>query len=149
MQLAQAIIDSRVDNNGQLCNNVERIYVQESVADEFIDKLTQKMVAMTVGDPLKDEEIGIGSLINQAALDKVNQKSEIVQKEIFGPVLLALRFKTLDEAIEMANDSELGLTSSIYTNNLNNAYRTLIELEFGETYINRFNFEAMNGYHFG
>lgn len=183
---AQAIVDSRVDNNGQLCNNVERIYVQESVADEFIEKLTKKMAAVTVGDPLKDEEIGMGPLINQAALDKVDQmvqnavaeggkvltgghkveiangfyyeptvidnvdqKSEIVQKEIFGPVLPVLRFKTLDEAIEMANDSEFGLTSSIYTNNLNNAYRASTELEFGETYINRFNFEAMNGYHSG
>lgn len=182
----QAIVDSRVDNNGQLCNNVERVYVQESVADEFEEKLAQKMSEVTVGDPLKDKEIGMGPLINQAALDKVDQmvknavsaggkiltgghrieiengfyyeptvitnveqKSEIVQKEIFGPVLPVLRFKTLDEAIEMSNDSEFGLTSSIYTKNLNNAYRASTELEFGETYINRFNFEAMNGYHSG
>lgn len=182
----QAIIDSRIDNNGQLCNNCERIYVQEDVAEEFTQKLATKMAAVTVGDPMADESVGMGPLINQAALDKVagmvdravqaggkvvagghvlniangfyyeptvitnvTQDSEIVQDEIFGPVLPVLTFKTLDDAINMANDSDFGLTSSIFTQNLDNAMRAANELEDGETYINRFNFEAMNGSHSG
>ncbi len=182
----QSIIDSRVDNNGQLCNNCERIYVQESVADEFIKKLSDKMSKITVGNVMKDDNIGMGPLINKAALDKVSgmvdravkaggkitagghvlhiengfyyeptvitnvkQDSEIVQDEIFGPVLPVVTFKTLDEAIDMANDSDFGLTSSIFTENLDSAARAANELEDGETYINRFNFEAMNGSHSG
>lgn len=144
------------------------------------------MSKITVGNVMKDENVGMGPLINQEALDKVSgmvdravqaggkvtagghklniengfyyeptvitnvkQDSEIVQDEIFGPVLPVLTFKTLDDAIEMANDSDFGLTSSIYTENLDNAMRAANELEDGETYINRFNFEAMNGSHSG
>ena len=72
-----------------------------------------------------------------------------MQKEIFGPVIPIRSFHTLDDAIEMANDSEAGLTSSVYTNDINVALRAANELKFGETYINRENFEAMQGYHSG
>jgi lactaldehyde dehydrogenase/glycolaldehyde dehydrogenase len=55
----------------------------------------------------------------------------------------------LDEAIELSNDCEFGLTSSIYTRDLTAALRASNELDFGETYINRENFEAMQGFHAG
>lgn len=77
------------------------------------------------------------------------QKSPIMQRETFGPVLPILTFKRLEEAIELANDCELGLTSSIYTQNLDTAMRACREIKFGETYINRENFEAMQGFHSG
>ncbi len=64
-------------------------------------------------------------------------------------MLPIVTFKTLDEAIDMANDSDFGLTSSIFTQNIDTAQRASNELEDGETYINRFNFEAMNGSHSG
>ena len=74
---------------------------------------------------------------------------EIIQEEIFGPVLPIMTFETLDEAIALANDSEFGLTSSIYTQNIDVAMRACKEIKFGETYINRENFEAMQGFHSG
>lgn len=74
---------------------------------------------------------------------------EIIQKEIFGPVAPVVAVSGLDEAIALANDSEYGLTSSIYTRNLNAAMRACREIRFGETYINRENFEAMQGFHAG
>lgn len=79
----------------------------------------------------------------------VRQEMEIMREEIFGPVLPVMTFKTLDEAISLANDCEYGLTSSIYTQNLNTAMIALRKLKFGETYINRENFEAMQGFHAG
>lgn len=82
-------------------------------------------------------------------LTHCDQKSAIVQKEVFGPVLPITTFKDLDQAIEWANDSEYGLTSSIYTQNLDVAMRACNEIKFGETYINRENFEAMQGFHAG
>lgn len=75
--------------------------------------------------------------------------ADIMRKEIFGPVLPITTFATLDDAIEMSNDSEFGLTSSIYTQSLDTAMRASNELKFGETYVNRENFEAMQGFHAG
>lgn len=49
----------------------------------------------------------------------------------------------------MANDSDYGLTSSVYTQDLNVAMKAIKGLKFGETYINRENFEAMQGFHAG
>ena len=77
------------------------------------------------------------------------QEMEIVRKEIFGPVIPLVEFHDLDEAIAFANDSDYGLTSSIYTRDLNVALRACREIRFGETYINRENFEAMQGFHAG
>jgi len=79
----------------------------------------------------------------------VRQEMEIMREEIFGPVLPVMTFKTLDEAVALANDCEYGLTSSIYTQNLYTAMIALRQLKFGETYINRENFEAMQGFHAG
>jgi lactaldehyde dehydrogenase/glycolaldehyde dehydrogenase len=64
-------------------------------------------------------------------------------------VLPIATFKHLDEAIANANDCEYGLTSSIYTRSLDIAMRACNELKFGETYVNRENFEAMQGFHAG
>lgn len=74
---------------------------------------------------------------------------EIMQKEIFGPVLPIQTVDNVEEAISLANDSDYGLTSSIFTNDLNTAMRASRDLRFGETYINRENFEAMQGFHAG
>jgi lactaldehyde dehydrogenase/glycolaldehyde dehydrogenase len=74
---------------------------------------------------------------------------EIMRKEIFGPVLPIQVVDSLDEAIALANDSEYGLTSSIFTRDLNAAMHACRELQFGETYVNREHFEAMQGFHAG
>jgi lactaldehyde dehydrogenase/glycolaldehyde dehydrogenase len=181
----KAIVDSRVINTGQVCNCAERVYVHESIKDEFTSRLVEAMKAVKYGNPLVDTGIQMGPLINKAAQDSVQQKvdraveegakvllggkkvegtgsffeptviadatnkMEIVQEEIFGPVIPIVTFSTLDEAIELANDSEFGLTSSLYTQNLNVAMKVIKRLKYGETYINRENFEAMQGFHAG
>ncbi|SFN18441.1 lactaldehyde dehydrogenase [Izhakiella capsodis] len=92
---------------------------------------------------------GKGYFFPPTLLTDVNQQMDIMKEETFGPVLPIARFDTLDDAIAMANDSEYGLTSSLYTQNLNTAMLALRQLKFGETYINRENFEAMQGFHAG
>ena len=74
---------------------------------------------------------------------------EIMQKEIFGPVLPIQTVEGVEEAVALANASDYGLTSSIFTNDLNTALRASRDLQFGETYINREHFEAMQGFHAG
>jgi len=92
---------------------------------------------------------GSGYFYPPTLLLDVRQDMTIMHEETFGPVLPVVVFDTLEEALEMANDSEYGLTSSIYTQNLNTAMKAIKGLKFGETYINRENFEAMQGFHAG
>ncbi len=182
----KAITASRVINSGQVCNCAERVYVQQDIAAEFADKLSAAMRATRFGDPLQDDTVDYGPLINEAGFRKVERlvgaavaagatvltggkrgagekgffyeptvltgcahDMEIVRKEVFGPVVPIVEFRDLDEAIFFANDSEYGLTSSIYTRDLNVALQACQDIQFGETYINRENFEAMQGFHAG
>jgi len=74
---------------------------------------------------------------------------EIMRKEVFGPVLPVQIVDSMEESIAEANDSDFGLTSSIFTRDLNSAMRAIRDLRFGETYVNREHFEAMQGFHAG
>jgi lactaldehyde dehydrogenase/glycolaldehyde dehydrogenase len=74
---------------------------------------------------------------------------DIMREEIFGPVVVINPIASLEEGIERANDSDYGLTSSIFTTNLQSALRACRDLRFGETYINRENVEAIQGFHAG
>jgi len=181
----RAIVASRMINSGQVCNCVERLYVQEAIYDRFIDALTAAFQQVTLGDPAEQSDVDMGPLISATARDRVEQKvaeavaagasvvlggrragekgfffqptlltgvrqeMAIMQEEIFGPVLPVMSFKTLDEAIALANDCQYGLTSSLYTQDLNTTLYALRKLKFGETYVNRENFEAMQGFHAG
>jgi lactaldehyde dehydrogenase/glycolaldehyde dehydrogenase len=97
----------------------------------------------------KAADLGAGSHYQPTVLVNCRQDMEIIQREIFGPVLPIVEVTGLDEAIERANETSYGLTSSIYTSNLSSALRVANELRFGETYVNRENFEAMQGFHAG
>ncbi|MCO7176153.1 aldehyde dehydrogenase [Sporolactobacillus kofuensis] len=181
----KAIVDSRVINTGQVCNCAERVYVQSEIKEAFTSKLIATMKAVKYGNTGEVEELDMGPLIEESALNSVTKKVEkavaqgatlaygghraydkgyffeptvltnvtndcdIMHEETFGPVIPIAEFETLDEAIALANDSEFGLTSSIFTTNLENAFYAIRRLEFGETYINREHFEAMQGFHAG
>jgi len=92
---------------------------------------------------------GKGYFYPPTLLLDVRQEMAIMHEETFGPVLPVVAFDTLDDALAMANDSDYGLTSSVYTKDLNAAMKAVRGLRFGETYINRENFEAMQGFHAG
>lgn len=182
---AQAILDSRIGNNGQICNNAERLYVHKDVKDALVKKLVEKFEAVKVGDPFSADDIDMGPLVEKRALESVEAKvakaisqgakvlcgghrvgekgyfyaatllddcrqdMDIIHEETFGPVLPIVVWDNLDQVIAWANDCEYGLASSIFTNDINSAARCIRELEFGETYVNRFHFEAIQGFHAG
>ena len=182
---AKAIVASRVINSGQVCNCAERIYVQREVKEAFTEKLVELMKKVRFGDPLADESLDMGPMVNfqgqqhaQKMVDEaikaggklllggkavqgkghyfeptviadVSNDMAILREEIFAPVIPVATFDTVDEVIQLANDCEYGLTSSVYTQNINKAMKVISRLKFGETYVNRENFEAMQGFHAG
>ncbi|MBU2868355.1 aldehyde dehydrogenase [Pacificibacter marinus] len=113
----------------------------------MVDRAKVAGGTITTGGEIADTPTG--NYYQPTVISGVAQDAEIMQKEVFGPVLPVNVVSGMDEAIARANDSEYGLTSSIYTNDIGNAMRAANELKFGETYINRNNFEAMQGYHAG
>ena len=97
----------------------------------------------------KVADLGQGFHYEPTLIVDARADMDIMRKEIFGPVLPIQVVDSLDEAIALSNDSEFGLTSSIFTRNINSAMQAARELRFGETYINREHFEAMQGFHAG
>ena len=182
---AQAIFESRIGNNGQICNNAERLYVHKDVKEKLTALLLEKFQNVKVGNPavMKDAEMGplveqralesvtakVENAIKQGAkvlcgghrigdkgyfyaptlLDNVTQDFDIVHEETFGPVLPIIEFEDIDTVIKWANDVEYGLASSVFTKSIDIATRICRELKFGETYINRWHFEAIQGFHAG
>ncbi len=66
----------------------------------------------------------------------VHPKMRIAQEEIFGPVLCVIKVKSFEEAIEVLNDSAYGLSSSIYTRDVNKAFKAIRDIQAGITYVN-------------
>lgn len=73
------IVAARINNAGQVCTCPERIFVHEDVHDEFIEKVSNKMSQLTVGDPL-DENSDYGAIINQTQLNSIHEKVETAVK---------------------------------------------------------------------
>jgi methylmalonic acid semialdehyde dehydrogenase len=77
-----------------------------------------------------------GYFVNPTVFDHVTPDMRIAREEIFGPVLSVLRVKDFDEALQVANDCEYGLSSSIFTNDSVRVFRFVDEIETGMTHIN-------------
>ena len=159
----------RLYNTGQVCCASKRFLVQNSVKEEFINKMIAKIKTLKVGMP-SEMDTDIGCLISEeAAIEVERQVNQTVQEgativyggkrngafyeptildnvtkdmefaedmEIFGPVIPVIGFKTIDEAVAIANQSIYGLSGSIITKDFNKAIKVSEQMECGGFVIN-------------
>jgi len=161
-------------NHGQCCCAGSRVFVQESIYDEFVEKFVAHVKTLKVGDPFAPDTFQ-GPQINQGQFDKilgyvqsgkddgatcltggdreghegyfikptvfadVTPQMKIGTEEIFGPVVALIKFKTEEEVIELANDTEYGLASAVFSQNIQRALGVAHKLEAGTAWINCYN----------
>ena len=150
-KLINSIVAGRFTNCGQICSAIKRLYVQEGIYDEIVDKVVEKVKGLKMGLPSDEttqltclankkqfetvqeqvsDSIRLGAKVECGAeinrnfngayyqptvLTNVNEKMKVIYEEVFGPVLPIVKFKTEDEAVSMANDSEYGLSAQVYS----------------------------------
>ena len=81
-------------------------------------------------------ETDTGRFLEVTILDHVPVDSVVAKEEVFGPVLSIVRFKTLDDAIAIANGTDFGLSSGIFTNDYNQSMKAARELRAGTVWVN-------------
>ncbi len=154
------------DNAGQDCCARSRLLVQRSVYDRFMEGFEQAVKNVKVGDPLlEDTEVGplvtlahresVASFIDDDApvafrgsapdgpgawfaptVVTPERGSRLATEEIFGPVVSVLPFDDEADAIALANDTEYGLSGSIWTNDLGRGIRVARAVEGGNLSVN-------------
>ena len=170
----QNVITGIYFNSGEVCCAGSRVYVEESIYDEFVQELKTATENVKVGNPF-DEATFQGAQTSQMQLEKilsyveigkkegatlitggerlgnkgyfikptifgdVKEDMRIVKEEIFGPFITITKFKTLDEVVKMANDSEYGLAAGIHTSNINSAIKVADRVKAGTVWINTYN----------
>jgi acyl-CoA reductase-like NAD-dependent aldehyde dehydrogenase len=178
---AEEIVDGSVFNSGQSCCAVERVYVHESVYEEFVEKLKGVLKGYKVGDPF-DKNTNLGPVISKRAketieshiadavekgakddtpenesfvdlpadgnfikptlLTGVSHEMAVMTEETFGPVIAVMKVKDDKEAIKCMNDSEFGLTASIWTKDVEKGEQLAEDVEAGTVFVNRCDFPS-------
>jgi succinate-semialdehyde dehydrogenase / glutarate-semialdehyde dehydrogenase len=165
----EGAIASKYRNAGQTCVCANRLYVQEGVYDEFVQRFAAKVKGLKVGNGF-EEGVVQGPLIEDAAVEKVQRHvkdaidkgAKVVvggnklqgqffeptvianatgsmlcaKEETFGPVAPVFKFKTEQEAIAAANNTEFGLASYFYSRDVGRIFRVSEALEYGMVGIN-------------
>ncbi|MDT4894831.1 MAG: succinate-semialdehyde dehydrogenase / glutarate-semialdehyde dehydrogenase [Pseudonocardiales bacterium] len=168
---AEVAVVARCQNNGQSCIAAKRFIVHEAVADEFERLFAEKLQALAVGDPMKDDtKVGplatesgredVEELVQDAAakgarivtggtrldgpgffypptlVTDITPEMRIYAEEVFGPVASLYRVPDLEAAIALANDSEFGLGSNIWTDDEDERERFVRDVEAGMVFVN-------------
>jgi acyl-CoA reductase-like NAD-dependent aldehyde dehydrogenase len=121
---------------------------ERETSEQFVEKAREEGDNVVLGGSVpKNHEKGF--FFEPTVIEVTDQKSELVQEEIFGPVVPVMTVDSFDEAIDHANDSKYGLSSYLYTRDNANIMKAMYKIKFGETYINMIGPEQFQGAHTG
>ena len=169
----ETLIDGAMFNSGQCCCGIERIYVIESLFEDFIKKAVAVVNQYKLGNPL-DPETTIGPMAHIRFANEVRAQTQeaikdgakahidpclfpmdggaylmpqiltdvthdmrIMREESFGPVVGIMSVKNDEEAIKLMNDSDFGLTASLWTEDINRAEAIADRIDTGTAFMNR------------
>ncbi len=162
---------------GEVCAAGSRLFVESSIHDEFLGKLTERASKLQVGDPLHPKT-RVGALVSSGQMKKVldyieagnregaklvtgggrasvgdgkgyfvkptifdqaTNTMKIAREEIFGPVLAAIEFRDIEDAISQANQTVYGLAAAVWTRDIKKAHKAARALQAGTVWINTYN----------
>jgi lactaldehyde dehydrogenase/glycolaldehyde dehydrogenase len=130
---------------GPKVNGPEREKVQS-----FVDEAVRRGATVLTGGGRPDgPEFERGHWFAPTVLTGAQNDWDIIQQEVFGPVLPVLPFDSFDEAMALANDTRYGLTSYVFTADFRKAMRAVDALHSGEVYVNKIGPEQFQGFHGG
>ncbi|EDV26545.1 uncharacterized protein TRIADDRAFT_37388 [Trichoplax adhaerens] len=161
-------------NHGQNCCAGSRVYVQDTVYDEFVAKSAALAEKRVVGDPFTNVQQGPqidqeqfnkimgliesgkeqgatlkcggkrfgtqGFFVEPTVFADVKDDMRIAREEIFGPVMQILKFSTIDEVIERANDTQYGLAAGVHTKDMKRALHVSNHIRAGSVWINTYDY---------
>ncbi|MGA2671662.1 MAG: aldehyde dehydrogenase family protein [Terracidiphilus sp.] len=108
----------------------------ETSASYVAIALAEGAKLLTGGHPLTEGAYSHGTYFEPTVLGGVTPSMRIAREEVFGPVVSLIEFETFKEAIEIANSIDYGLSTALYTKDVNRAFAAIRDLESGITYIN-------------
>jgi 1-pyrroline-5-carboxylate dehydrogenase len=158
---SRAIVDERVYDKfiEQLKARVEKIQIgdvaENAAMGAVINEGSMKTILAYIEQGKRDGRVitggerapGEGYFIQPTVIADIAPKSKLEQEEIFGPVLAVIKAHGFDHALEIANDTEFGLTGAVYTKSRDKIQRAIQEFHVGNLYINRKCTGAMVGAH--
>ena len=160
-------------NAGQVCTSLERVFVMDTIAENFIEAVVDEAKKVRLGDPMHGQtdmgpmvsimqlkkskgkverakaegarllcggnppkEFNKGYFYSPTVFDQVTSEMEMMNIETFGPIIPIQKVKNLEEAIELANNSQYGLGCNIYTNDMEKALTAAEDIKAGSFWIN-------------
>ena len=122
---------------------------RDKVADLVERSVTAGAEVLLEGGPLGDGAFARGYWYSPTVLSVTDNQVPAVRDEVFGPVAVIRRITSFDEAIELANDTQFGLSAYLFTRDHERLMQAPYLLKFGELYLNRSNGESVQGFHTG
>ncbi|MFS2295394.1 MAG: aldehyde dehydrogenase family protein [Actinomadura sp.] len=157
-------------HSGQICMIANRVIVDASVHDDFVERFVDRVGSLSVGDP-SEEGTDIGPVINKSQLDAIRDKlarargegaeqllggdpsgpsglalpphvlladndATTAREEVFGPVITIIRAADEEDALRIANDTEYGLSSAVFTGDVHRGVRFALRVDAGMTHVN-------------